>query len=207
MKANKNWSIPQAFPGDTIIILGGGSSIMDLGHDKLIPKLEGKYPVIATNSALLLAPWCEVLFWADSRFYRDSMWYLPRHLGWWKITRRPPPGRAPFPVHAVKADHCGGLSENPSVIFGRNSGHMAINIGTLMGASRLILVGFDMQPKGKTHFHELHSRPANVDAFKTWIGDLELASPILRKANVEVLNANANSAIKTFPFCNLEDLL
>lgn len=205
MKVHKNWSIPPAFPGETMVILGGGSSIIDLGHDKLIPKLEGKYPVITTNSALLLAPWAEVLFWADDRFYRESMWYLPRHLGWWKITRRPPPGKLPFPVHAVKAEHRGGLSESPSVIFGRNSGHMAINIALLMRVSRIILVGFDMQPKGKTHFHALHSRPANVDAFKTWIEDLDLAAPILRKAGVEVLNANPNSAIQAFLFCSIED--
>ena len=207
MKVHKNWSIPPAFPGETVVILGGGSSINDMGQDKLIPRFEGKYPVIATNSALLLAPWAEVLFWADDRFYRESIWYLPRHLGWWQVTRRPPAGKLPFPVHAVKAEHRGGLSENPSVIFGRNSGHMALNIATLMGAKRIILVGFDMQPKGRMHFHDLHSRPANVDAFKTWAGDLELAAPILRRNSISVLNANPNSAITCFEFTDLRDWL
>ncbi len=205
---HQNWVPPQEFSGDTVIVLGSGNSIVELGHDRLLPNFEGKYPVICCNSSFLLAPWAEILFFADARWYRDNEWCLDRHLGWRKVTRRPPPGRPKFPIHTIRAEHRGGLSLNPTTIFWRNSGHMALNLAVHLGAARVILVGVDMVTTAKKqNFHTLHSRPTNVDAFKTWRDDFELARPVLDKLNVSVLHANANSAVRSFPFCELEDFV
>jgi hypothetical protein len=195
--------------GDTCIVLGSGRSITDLGHDKILPHFEGRYPIIACNSSFLIVPTCEVLFGADIRWWRENEWNIKRHLGFFKVARRPLTGKQPYPVHYVRSEHKGGLSLDPSVIYGRNSGHLALNLSIHFGASRVILVGFDMvtEQRGAQNWHTLHSRPANVDAFKTWIGDLELAAPILMKNAVSVLNANPNSAISCFDFTDLRDWL
>lgn len=189
------------------MVLGGGHSITALGHDKIIPKFEGRYPTIACNNAFILADWAEVLFGADSRWWQTNAWALHKHVGWYKVTRRAPPGRMPFPIRCVNADHKGGLSLDPTVIRGRNSGHMALNVATLMGAKKVVLIGFDLHTRGPTHFHALHQKPANIEAFKTWLGDFDLAKPILEKAGIEVLNANKQSALKAFPFCELEEFV
>ena len=211
MKANLRnpLIVPREWQGETAIIVGGGRSITDLGQDKILPHFEGRYPIIACNSSFLLVPSCEVLFGADHRWWNENKWNIGRHLGFWKITRRPLSGKQPYPVHYVRTEHKGGLSLDPGFVHGRNSGHVAINLAVHFGASRLILVGFDMRSRenGQQNWHTLHSRPANVDAFETWVSDMEMAAPILRKAGIEALNANPNSAIKVFPFCNLEDWL
>lgn len=199
---------PREWSDETCIIVGGGSSITELGHDKILPHFEGRYPIIACNSSFLIVPSCEVLFGADIRWWRENSWNISRHQGWYKVTRRPLTGKQPYPVHCVRAEHKGGLSLDPGVIYGRNSGHMALNLAVHFGASRIILVGFDLNPRVKQpNWHSLHSRPANVDAFKTWISDLELAKPTLEKSGLTVLNANPGSAVQAFPFCNLEDFV
>lgn len=199
---------PREWEGCTAFVIGGGSSITDLGHDKILPKLEGRYPIIAVNNAYLLCPTAEVLFGADQRWWSDSAYSLHRHLGWYKIARRPPPGRLPFKLHLIHAEHKGGLSLDPRTVYGRNGGHMAMNLAVSFGASRVILVGFDLNARAKRqNFHDLHRKPANTEAFGTWINDFALAKPVLEKAGIEVLNANGGSALKVFPFCELEDFV
>lgn len=200
---------PREWQEETCLVVGGGRSIADLGHDKILPRFEGRYPIIACNSSFLIVPSCEVLFGADQRWWNENRWNIGRHLGFWKVTRRPLAGKQPYPVHYVRSEHKGGLSLDPGVIYGRNSGHLALNLALHFGASRVILVGFDLvtDQRGPQNWHTLHSRPANVDAFKTWIGDLELAAPILRKNSISVLNANPNSAINCFEFTDLRDWL
>lgn len=202
----EGWSVPREWGGcGTAFVLGGGPSIRALGHDKLIAKINGRYPVVATNTSYLLYPEADVLFGADQKWWADSEQWLHRHVGWWKVTRTAPSIRMPWPLMCISADHAGGLSLDPKRIRGRNSGHMAMNLAVHFGAPQIVLVGVDLDPKGVQHWHDLHTRRPSVESYATWIKDWEQAVPVLAKAGVRVLNANPGSALKCFPFCDLEE--
>jgi hypothetical protein len=199
---------PREWEGCTAFIIGGGNSVKDLGHDALLPKLEGRHPIIAVNNAFLLCPSAEVLFAADSRWWMQNDYALPLHRGFWKITRTMPPGKPRFRLHQIHAEHKAGLSLDPRIIHGRNGAHMAMNVAMHFGASRIVLVGVDLHERDrKQNWHDYHSRPANTEAYKTWRDDFASAVPVLAKAGVTVLNANPGSAVKAFPFCNLGDFV
>jgi hypothetical protein len=204
----ENWVPDAEWTGGTAIVVGGGPSILELGHDKILPQLVGRYPIIACNAAFLIVPEADVLFGADQRFWRDFDPWLPKFRGWYMVSRRAPAGRLGYPLRLIRSEHRGGLSLNPAVIFGRNSGHMSLNLAVAFGAKRIIMVGLDLHERSKTqHFHSLHSRPASVDSFKTWRDDFQSAVPVLEKASVTVENANPGSSVRSFPFVNLETLI
>jgi hypothetical protein len=211
-------SIPREWDSLTAFVIGGGPSVVDLGHDRMIARLEGRHPVIAINNAYLLAPWADVLYWADNYWLCDNWRDVgKRHVGWYRITRQIPRLRdvsrkyVQAWIDCIKVIQCkpvGGISFDPSIIYGRNGGHHAINIAALFGASRIVLIGFDMHARArKQNWHDLHSRPARTDGYQGWIDDMNQAASDLRGAGIHVLNANRNSALRCFDFVDLADVI
>lgn len=82
------WTVPgEAWAGQTAFILGGGPSLK--GFD--VERLRGRGKVIGVNNAGIdLAPWCNVLFWADKRWLDWNCDRLHLHTGEWKVSRKRP---------------------------------------------------------------------------------------------------------------------
>ena len=83
-------------------------------------------------------------------------------------------------------------------------------LATLLGAKRIILLGFDMKAAadGRMHWHEDHPvrTPANVftqsmlPAYKTIVGPLE-------ERGIEVINCSLDSALTVFKKMPLDEAL
>jgi hypothetical protein len=85
---------------------------------------------------------------------------------------------------------------------GGNSGFQALNLAVQFGASRIILVGFDMSGDDRIHFYGANtwlgsSNPNGVN-FARWLKAMKTASLQLRDLGVEVTNASMVSAIGGF---------
>ena len=95
-----------------------------------------------------------------------------------------------------------GLCLEPWVVhLGMNSGYQAINLAYHLGASRILLVGFDMQRTyGMDHWFGPHK------------GDLKVRSPLeefakrfgplaadLRAQKIDVVNCSIETALTCFP--------
>lgn len=116
-----------------------------------------------------------------------------------------------YGVNRIKSMKRDSLSTYPRAIHqGSNSGFQALNLAILMGAKKILLIGYDMRYIGKKrHWHGDHDKrlknPAPstlnmfIKAFNT-IKDDDLQGAV-------VLNCTPGSALDRFPFSTLEEEL
>ena len=109
-------------------------------------------------------------------------------------------------VHGIQGQ---GFSLKSDLIhYGSNSGFQAINLAILFGATRIVLVGFDMQRvNGKQHFFGSHPAPLNrVTAFGRFVLAFKDAVKVMPKG-IEIINCTPGSALTVFPLGNLSEVL
>lgn len=192
--------VPGLWRGETAFILGGGPSLKGFDFERV----RGQGRVIAVNNAFIKAPWADMLYFADVRWWR------------WNKDRL---HQFPGPIYsrlAGKRNHNFGrvvhleraktpLSDDPTAIGGHCSGSNALNIAYLMGATTIILLGFDGRPGNWHDEHQSTVDPARYDTH--FRPALENMAPVLERRGVRVINANPESAIRCFEFATIDQLL
>lgn len=199
-----SWRAPAGrFAGRAAFILGGGPSLTAEDVDRI----RGRGAVIAVNNAGLdLAPWADVLFFADGwpRWYGWNKDRLHEFKGEFIVSRAAVPPSDPRLVRIVHEPKT-ALSRNPHRVAGWCGGSSAINLAYLMGARVIVLMGFDMRGG---NWHDDHKAPPLPNAHRDrFIPALERMAPELAAEGVLVLNTNSRSALRCFPFTDLEELL
>ena len=193
--------VARAWPGSTVVCIGGGPSLtkQDVDHCR------GKAKTIAINDAYRLAPWAEVLFAADTRWWR---WHngVPGFEGVKMTTHEV--DRDFRDVHCLRMGHVHGLSKNPGILnAGGNSGYQAINLAYLLGAARILLLGYDMQlTDGKTHWFGDHPNKTSPQ-FHVCLEAFPTLAKALAREGVAVVNCTRRTALTAFPRQELEQAL
>lgn len=186
--------------GQACAIVASGPSAA--GAD--LAPLRGRARVIVINSSWVLAPWADVLYAADSR--------------WW-LAAGGAPGFAGLKVTADKtAAERFGLRlvsfvpccyditvDRPGMIgAGGHSGFHALNLAVQWGASPIVLVGFDMRVDMGLHWHPDHKqRNPEAHHMERWRMALDAQAPRLAGLGVAVLNASPVSRLRAFPRIDL----
>lgn len=101
-----------------------------------------------------------------------------------------------------------GLSRKQGVIHrGDNSGYQAVNLAYLMGAERIILIGFDMMMFGKQrHWFGDHPEHMNVDS--NYVSCIRWFNTIKPEAyGIEIWNCSRRTAMDCFPKHDLDEAL
>lgn len=168
----------------------------------------GRAKVIAVNDAYRLAPWADVLYSSDTRwweFYRG----VPE-FGGLKVGIQPLNPAAAWGVMVLRNTGDTGLEMHPSGLrTGRNSGAAAVNLAVHFGVSRIVLLGYDMGPAGKrTHFFGDH--PARLQAQSPYESFVQLFRTMvgpLGQAGVQVVNCSRQTRLDCFPRAVLKDVL
>ncbi len=201
---------PRMWPGETVVILGGGSSLTPAD----VKFCRGKAHVIAIKEAAQLAPWAEVLYAADAKWWRH-MKGAPGFAGTkYAIEQdasQPPTDWSQWPdVRVLRNTGVEGLELDPTGLrTGYNSGYQALNLAWhFAGAARVVLLGFDMWrgPNGQQNWfgeHPLHTPspyPLFLQAFKS------IEAP-LKQVGVQVVNASRFTILDSFPRVPLEEAL
>lgn len=188
-------SVKAKWKGETVFIIGGGPSLKDFNFNSLKSKR-----TIAINKAILTYPQADVAYWSDSRVYN---WYkgdIDNFKGD-KYTMKP---YGPLTKDIRILKNCGkiGLELDPTGIrHGNNSGHAAVNLAYHLGASTIVLLGFDMRNVGgESHFHDGYPTRKTRDAVyeKNMIPEFYSIAEDLKKRNVTVINACPGSALTYF---------
>lgn len=140
-----------------------------------------------------------MLYGADSNWWRRND-FVPDFDGF-KVTCQEPIGHG---VYWIQYRSEQGLETDPSFLAtGGNSGYQAINLAVHFGATRIVLLGYDMQRTGgKTHWHGDHPAGMNnpVDGqFETWRLNYKTLVEPLRDLGVEVVNCSRETALDMFP--------
>ena len=103
------------------------------------------------------------------------------------------------------------LFGEPGVIGdGGNSGFQAINLAAQMGASQIVLVGFDMRIDAGLHWHGRHlhglNNPREANVLR-WRRRLDDAAGSLAERGIDVVNASQVSMLKGYRMADLGEVL
>jgi hypothetical protein len=117
-----------------------------------------------------------------------------------------------FGVTKVPQSPAPGLGDK-GVTASNNSGFQAVGLAYLLGAVRIVLIGFDMKAagRGRNHFHPDHQRNTRHNLtnptpslYRRWIRAFSGLHGQLRAQGVELVNATRSTAL-TIPRVSLED--
>lgn len=194
--------VERIWPGETFVILGGGPSLTLAD----VEAVRGRARVIAVNDAYRLAPWADVLYACDAKWWT---WHngVPTFAGL-KFALEAPAGDW-LGVEVLRNTGYSGLeTARDGLKTGRNSGYQAINLAVHLGAARIVLLGFDMglDVDGRSHWFGEHPEPMAspydqmIELFRT------LPEP-LKAAGVEIVNCSRRTRLDAFRIADLETVL
>lgn len=196
-------TVPRLWPGATVVCLGTGPSLT--AED--VATCRGRARRIAINDAYRLAPDADVLYGCDARWWG---WHggVPGFAGLkYALARKDTTFPADVQVLANTGES--GLELDPSGLrTGRNSGYQAINLAVHLGATRILLLGYDMgqAPGQPSHFFGEH--PTNQALpFALFLNQFPSIVAPLEARGVEVINCSRQTALTCFPRRALAEML
>lgn len=162
-----------------------------------------KAKVYVVNDGYKIAPWADVLYAADH--------------DWWDYHE----GVKDFKGERWTCAECSSLkhginhipakplekwSNSPDwIATGGNSGFQIVNLASIQGAEKIILLGYDLGYTNKKHWFGEHpskiNRPSRYDE---WIKRWNDAKPLI---DIEIINCTPNSNLKCFPMGELRECL
>jgi|TARA_R110001592_G_scaffold359138_1_gene664994 hypothetical protein len=197
-------TVKRQFVNQTIYIIGGGPSLKNFDFRTLSGKR-----TIAINKAVIHHTTADVLYWTDGRFYT---WFKNEVDSFKGLKFALKPGsQYTRDIQVLRKGKPYGIEEDPQVLaHGFNSGYAAINLAYHLGASKIILLGFDMGNDGTlTHFHDGYPTRAAGDKIyhdKFLPGFKQLKVEIKNKG-IEIYNASPYSKLNEFPKITIEQAL
>lgn len=201
------FDIAPRWRGEIVIVAASGPSLTQ----EVADACRGRR-AIAVNDAWRLMPWADILYSCDAAWWRVHNGCPDFHGEKWSSHSAETNNKdnddllARAGVRLVAGQAGDTFSTDPRVIhYGNNSGFQAINLAILLGARRIVLVGFDMRVvDGKRHFFGNHPEPlSNRIEYSYFVPTFANAARHL-PAGVTILNATPGSALKCFPAVPLE---
>lgn len=204
-------SLPRCYEGQTVFIIGGGPSV-----SRTNLKLIKDRPVLGCNDAFRLGTWVDWNLFCDRRWW---MW------NWHDLEKWPNRERAICIVpQLLEERNCNwpwlkilrrdearfGLSvEQDTLCWNRGCGGAAINAAYLLGASKIVLIGFDMRVvEGKHNYHDHHKKEERPQIYQgSMIPFLKPMADAMKVTGLQIANATPGSAMNLFPVVRLEELL
>ena len=201
------WSVPKLWLDETVTIVAGGPSLVPADVDYV----RGKTRVIVINNSYQLAPWADLLYFCDLRWYehfghKDH----PDFIAFEGIKVTLQNLHLPSNIKKLKNTGNQGLEENPiGLRTGSNSGYQCVNLAFHLGVSRIILLGYDMKfgPNNKTHWHaghqdrkRRHTMVPSLSVYtKNMIPKFETIVKPLASHGIKVINCTPMSDLGCFP--------
>jgi hypothetical protein len=199
-----NTRVEPIWSGETVYIIGGGPSLIGFDWNRLIGKR-----TIAINKAILSYPMADALYWTDSRVYG---WYK-KEIDSFKGLKYSIRNHSSYPagINILRKSNKFGLEEaKDALCHGNNSGYAAINLAYLLGAKRIVLLGYDMHNDGKKgHYHDGYPVPPTGDNIyrDQFIPGFQILADLLKEKKVDVYNASMTSSLRVWPKISFEQAL
>lgn len=194
----------------TVAIVASGPST----KPKEVAQLKGRLPVIAIKENYDIIPSADVVYGCDRAWWINALG-LPKYNGL-KVSATGAVATEYPDVRLVKVtpfkEHDKIFTEEPGVLgSGGNSGFQALNLAVQFGATRVLLVGFDMNQNHDSHWYGRNrgngrSNPTEFN-YMRWRRAFDGASFALQRLGVEVVNASALTSLRCFPIATIEKTL
>ncbi len=186
--------------GQVVVVVASGPSAKDVP----LSLGKGRAKFIAINNSVLLAPWADCLYACDWKWWRKHRWL-------WEGAKCPllvSQDRIAvevFPrikrVNAKRACEALQFAAMGEICWAGNSGLQAVNLAAQWGASRIVLVGFDMRLDHGAHWHGKHrtgmSNPSDKSVAR-WLARTEAAAAVLATRGIDVVNCSPISALTSY---------
>ncbi len=168
--------------------------------------VRGKARVVVVNDGYRLAPWADALVALDEEWWHVHHKSLAEFRG--ERFAVSPVGYGAIPLSPIIRDDIVESWESPS--YGADSGQFAIQIAVLMGAKRILLLGYDMGdgPNGERHWFGDHPKALrNTSPYELFLEKYGKAVPSLKRMGVEVINCSRRTRLECFPRAELRECL
>lgn len=199
---------PKLWSEETCVVIGGGPSLTPADVDYC----RGKARVIAIKEAHELAPWADVLYACDEKWWRLTKDW--KSFAGLKFGLEPDPIYLPLyeqwpDVHLLHNTGREGLELDPSGLrTGQNSGYQAINLAVHLGATRILLLGFDMWADEHGRQNWFYKPGLHVDSpYPVFLQFFSTIGEPLKAAGIEVINCSRRSILRAFPMMALDEAL
>lgn len=193
--------------GDVCAIIASGDSVRPVA----VNQLKNRCRVIVVNNNHELAPWADVLYAADYKWWvRYPQWKEFKGL---KISRdeqtclREKIRRVYLLNEKDPAESRISIARKGYIARGGNSGFQAINLAVQFGARRLLWLGFDFCGK---HWHGDHPNGMvnpKPQTLVRWAETLDKQAQLLTELGVTVINCSARSVLTAYPKMTIEAAL
>jgi len=191
-------------------IIGGGNSLRDFDFSVL----QGRTTYGANDAAIRLKT--DVLVTIDRNYYRHRSDAIEQFVedggtAYVAMDRTHKYERLIDGVTYLHRLRGTGMSLQPDILYGLNSGYAALNAAVLEGRKHIILMGFDMQhDSGRSHWFDGYPwhRVKNDRLIRRWAVAFTEAVEDLRANGVQVYNCvgPTGSAITAFPTMDLDEM-
>lgn len=200
------WTVPELWPGTRhCAILGGGPSLKDIDVNRL-----SNWRVICVNNAYQLAPWADIAFYGDCRWWG---WHSEALKSFGGLIVSACDGHAKYDrirvVHKCNSPR-GIIRDRTKVSWNLSSGACAVNLAVHFGAKRIVLFGFDMRKvDGNCNWHVAHPPSTNPkhDPYTRFLTPWVKIREDLDHLGIEVINATPGSALQLFPMIGPAEIL
>lgn len=192
--------------GETCLLVASGPSAAKVD---LAPAC-GRVRAIAVNNSWQLAPWADILYATDGRWWREYSGCA--EFAGLRLTSDEGAARE-FGITRCKCrkrDDRILLDEPGEVGWGGNSGFHALNLAIQFGCEKIILVGYDMQTRHGLHWHEDHPgdmHNPSAGNVERWRRAVDGARTIADMLGVRIINCAPESALVHYPKMSLEEAL
>ena len=162
--------------------------------------IRGLGPTIAVSNAVMFAPWADIHYACDSKWWTV---YGPR-FRWFKGKRL----SMSYTDHGVQRWRPTGWGRS-----GGNGGHHMVQYWAEHGARLIGLLGFDHQlTDGKTHFfgdhpHNAKVKLGNAQNHRHWLKAMNETAKDLKRMNIDVVNLSRQTGLKCFRRMTVEEFL
>lgn len=206
----KPWEPEKLFAGKIVCVIGGGPTLKEQVWKDALQKTKG-LPCIVVNNSYEIAPWADILHFADCIWWEWNGEQVKT--GWPKDKIM---STATSDVAKVNDTACerhvyrwwrdrNRFTEDRKKLHGWDGGTQAIHLAYHLGARRIVLFGIDMMPgkKGETQWHNKHKRKTRKENYeKRFLPSLKRMIPELQKRGCEVIRVTPGAelpGVKTLP--------
>jgi len=176
--------------GGDCYIIGGGASLRDFDFRWL----SGRNTIGANDAFRLGHLVCQKALFCDWKWWKINKWDFEKYAlsGGGAYSLNPDTARFDIPwLHQfVRLDE--GISDKPDTLgMNFSTGAAAVNLGSLLGAKRIFLLGFDMckSPRWSvTHWHNHRAGDTPPDSYERFVKGFGTVAKGMDARKVTVLN-------------------
>jgi hypothetical protein len=181
------WSVPPLWLGETVAVIAPGPSA-----NVAVCNLLVHMPAIVINDAFRLAPWADMLYAADVKWWEVNE--EARRFDGLKVTCS---YQFQWPeILCLRQSGPSGFDPDPTAVrTGGNSGYQAIHVAIHAKAKRILLFGFDMHGD---HFFGRHPAPLRNSEPEHYLKWIPLFAALNGRGS-EIINCTPGSALTCFP--------